>query len=921
MRIDIYRTLASIFSGVCVAFTVLVGSAQATILYWNPDGTASQGGNGLWSDSGKTWSSSATGAQVDGTALVTWADGDVACFCAGPSTQTTSPGSFHIIMTGPINCGGIVNGDAGPPGCTVNIAYEGGSLNIPSGPVVFDIGGSDYAVTSTTIGVPINGAGSLNATGNGLLVLEGTNTYTGTTTINAGVLALEGRGSISNSPLICIASDAEFDVSSLSGTFTLANGQSLMASGFAAILNGPASGGIVSMGKQPIILNYTPSTFNGDSSDLCLYVTQGSLSLDGNAFSVTNMSGTPLGVGTYTLIEQANGNINILGYPVFPVRVYGAGVIAGATASITVSGGLLNLVVSHHDQPSFSGLTPSQSAAAGSSITLSGTLSGPGPTYPALGESVSASIGGRNQSTTIDDATGDFNFVFSLAGVAGSATPYTILYSYAGDSSLATAEDSSTSVTVRSIVMFSELTASQTIASGISNITLTGNLGGSDGFGPLFPGTGQTITVTINGDSQSTATSDIVGDFSIDYSLSGIQASATPYTISYSYAGDNSLEGTTNATTTLTVNSSALSATSFSDVSPSQAVPYGSTVGLSGTVSTLNAAATNYPAMGEGVTVTLLYGSSNPSLVSTIGDTTGDFSCVLNISGIPASPTPYTVNFSYGGDSTLAGAVAETTVTVTPALLTVTADNQSRIFGSTNPVFTASFSNFANGETLATSDVVGSPMLTTSATNFSPVGVYTISNSIGTLTSTNYTFNFVDGNLVVTSAASSNAVRSSANPSQAGAPVTFTVTLEALPPSQAVPEGSVQFSIDSTNFGEAVTVTNGTASVVDSSLTPGNHTIEADYAGTTNIFGSTNTFIESINAQAIAPPLNIMLAASNTVIVSWPSPSTGFIIQENTSLAATNWVASVETVVDNGTTRSISVTPQAVSFYYRLISP
>ncbi len=928
MRIEMYRSLASIFCGLSVAFTVQVGSAQSTILYWNPAGTTSQGGNAPWSSSGKTWSSSATGAQVASTALVAWTDGDIACFCAGPSTQTDSPGSFTVALTGPINCGGIVNGDAGPPGCTVNIVGGGGSLNISLGPIVFDSGGSGFGTTSTTIGVPINGAGSLDATGNGFLVLEGTNKYTGNTSINAGVLALEGHGSISNSPLISIASGAEFDVSRLSGIFTVASGQSLVAGGIGtgagtgpAILNGPASGGIVSMGAQPIILNFTPSTFNGDSSDPCLFIPQGSLSLHGNAFAVTNMSGAPLGLGTYTLIEQANGNINILGYPVFPVTVYGAGVIAGATASTTVSGGSLNLVVSHHYQPSFSGLTLSQSAAIGSSITLSGTVSAPGPIYPALGESVSVTIGGRNQSTTIDDATGDFTLVFSLAEGAGSATPYSILYSYAGDSSLATATDSSTIVTVRSIVTFSELTASQAIASGISNITLTGNLGGSDGTGPLFPGSGQPITVTINGDAQTTATSDIMGDFSINYSLSGIQPSATPYTITYSYAGDTSLEGTTNANTTLTVNSSALAATSFTNVSPSQAVPYGSTVDLSGTVVTVNGQVTNYPALGEGVTVTLLYGASHPSLLSTISDATGDFSCVFDISGIPASLTPYPVNFSYGGDSTLASAAADTTITVMPALLTVTADNLTRVFGSTNPVFTASFSNFANGETLATSDIVGSPMLTTDATNFSPVGAYTITNAIGTLTSTNYTFNFVDGSLVVTSASASNVVTSSANPSQAGAPVTFTVTLEALPPSQAVPNGLVQFIIDSTNFGEAVTVTNGTASVVDSSLTPGNHIIEADYAGTTNILGSTNVFAQLVNPPSIAPLLSIMLAASNTVIVSWPSPSTGFNIEENTSLATTNWIAPVETVVDDGTTRHILVTPQAVNLYYRLISP
>ena len=51
---------------------------------------------------------------------------------------------------------------------------------------------------------------------------------------------------------------------------------------------------------------------------------------------------------------------------------------------------------------------------------------------------------------------------------------------------------------------------------------------------------------------------------------------------------------------------------------------------------------------------------------------------------------------------------------VTQRTLTVTADNTSRGYGDGNPAFTASYSGFKNGETLATSGVTGSPSLTTS---------------------------------------------------------------------------------------------------------------------------------------------------------------------------------------------------------------
>jgi subtilisin-like proprotein convertase family protein len=93
------------------------------------------------------------------------------------------------------------------------------------------------------------------------------------------------------------------------------------------------------------------------------------------------------------------------------------------------------------------------------------------------------------------------------------------------------------------------------------------------------------------------------------------------------------------------------------------------------------------------------------------------------------------------------------TLGVGPTLLGVNADNQNRVYGDTNPVFTATYSGFVNGESLTNSDVAGSPLLDTLADMTSPVGMYDITNSVGTLTSTNYTFSFTNGTLTVAAAA------------------------------------------------------------------------------------------------------------------------------------------------------------------------
>ena len=82
----------------------------------------------------------------------------------------------------------------------------------------------------------------------------------------------------------------------------------------------------------------------------------------------------------------------------------------------------------------------------------------------------------------------------------------------------------------------------------------------------------------------------------------------------------------------------------------------------------------------------------------------------------------------------------------------MTADNQSRGYGDANPVLTASFAGFKNGETLATSGVTGSPNLTTTATSSSAPGTFPIAAAPGTLASANYTFTLVNGTLTVNKA-------------------------------------------------------------------------------------------------------------------------------------------------------------------------
>ena len=191
---------------------------------------------------------------------------------------------------------------------------------------------------------------------------------------------------------------------------------------------------------------------------------------------------------------------------------------------------------------------------------------------------------------------------------------------------------------------------------------------------------------------------------------------------------------------------------------------------------------------------------------------------------------------------------------VAKASLAITADNKTRVFGAADPLFTASYSGFVNGDTLSV--LSGNPGLSTPATISSSVAgsPYSILATIGTLGSTNYTFTFINGQLTITSASTANAVSSSANPSPTGSNVTFTATLTASSPGSGTPTGTVQFLADGAALGSPAALASGVATVSTSSLAHGAHTIVARYAGDGNFLGSTNSLSPNqiINARPVA---------------------------------------------------------------------
>ncbi len=491
---------------------------------------------------------------ISGTGAVTM--NGPGTFIIGGNHNTYTGGT--IINGGILQTGGDLNLGAAPGSFqAANITLGGGTLqgNNPNFAFVANRGvtlTANSGLSSTISGTgPIPDQGELgiqgpitdNNAGFGIIItgqtnlttgllsgvyLEGTNTYTGPTVVASGVLSLFANGSINSSSSISIASGAAFDVSSNTATTwnlnqpLVANGSGVGLPGFltvaptpAAILIG-ASGGSINFGGQALMLSITPTNFNGDGNQPALYVSQGSVVVNGNTVYVTNNGASPLGYGTYTLIQQAAGNISVIGVPTLGGGVVsGNGIVANATATLAVSGGALNLVVApsagNPGAPYFSNLTPAPGFVYGgaSSVVLSGTVSNLSGGVATSGDTITVQVGSLGAQPATIGANGSFGVTYTLPAFT-AAGYYPISYTYSG--ALGAASDSSTTLQISQALLSAtasdpsrnyngNTTASVTLTPAPLNgdsVTISGSatpFGGTN-FASANVGTGITVTIT-----------------------------------------------------------------------------------------------------------------------------------------------------------------------------------------------------------------------------------------------------------------------------------------------------------------------------------------------------------------------------------------------------------------------------------------
>jgi hypothetical protein len=171
-------------------------------------------------------------------------------------------------------------------------------------------------------------------------------------------------------------------------------------------------------------------------------------------------------------------------------------------------------------------------------------------------------------------------------------------------------------------------------------------------------------------------------------------------------------------------------------------------------------------------------------------------------------------------------------VTITPAPLTVTANNATRLYGAANPVFSGSFAGAVNNDQFTAT-------YTTAATSTSPVGGYPITPvTVNGAHAASYTVSMVNGTLSVTQAGSAVSLSSSGS---SGAGANLTVTANVVSLTTGVPTGTVDFYEGGTLLGTGIVNLQGVATYSTTTLSPGTHLLTGIYSGDTNFTTSTSS--------------------------------------------------------------------------------
>ncbi|WP_435009178.1 autotransporter-associated beta strand repeat-containing protein [Tundrisphaera lichenicola] len=621
-----------------------------------------------------------------------------------------------------------------------------GTFNLGIDATIDTAASSTLAISST-----VDDSGniwSLTKTGAGTLRLDAANTYLGGTTVSSGILAISNSGALGTGNVV---NNAEIDIFNnllLNNNFTINSaGTAFLVDGLTTIqgtvtllsnlvintpdsanlyLNGVVSGsgfGIAKNGTGTLGLGQA-NTYTGGTSinggflqvfDGQATGTTGTLAINTGATLVLTTASYTLPSGGLQLADSTTFLVPLAGID----TLSGPVVLTGSTNFNIASGGTLNI----QDQISGPG---GFTKSGGGLLFLQDFSSYTGATIVSAGTlRVDGNISSSSLLTVSDTAIlQGYGVVGNVSVSSGGTFAPGASPEFMSTDNLAFSGGSIYSVDIDGPIAGSQY--DQTIVSG--TVSLNGaTLIVLPGF---TPSVGDTFTI-INNDGNDP----VSGTFAGLPEGSSLSMGGQTFLISYVGGDGNDVVLTATVATTTQVSSNATTTT------------YGDQIIFTALVTAGSGAPTGL--------VTFYDGSAIPANLIGTATLNNLGIAVFTTTTLSASGSPHSILAAYAGSGLYGGSTSSAfSQAVNKATLTVTANNQSKLYGAAVPSLTASYSGFKNGQTLGTSGVTGSPSLTTTATSGSHVvgSPYAITASNGTLASGNYDFTFVNGQLAVTPA-------------------------------------------------------------------------------------------------------------------------------------------------------------------------
>jgi hypothetical protein len=605
----------------------------------------------------------------------------------------------------------------------------------------------------------------------------------------------------------------------------------------------PASGAVLSAGNQTLSVTFTPSntaSYSGASATVSLSVSPAPLTITAN--NLTMLLGGPLPALTASYSGFVNGDTaaSLTTQPNFsttatassPVGAYPITASGAANPNYTISyvSGTLTVTATQPTQPVLTWATPA-------SITYGTAL-------------------GANQL----NATANVPGTFAYSPASGTALP-------AGLQTL------SVTFTPSNTTLYTVASATVAITVQKAPLTITANNLTMALGGPL-PGLTASYLGFVNGNTASNLTAPVTLSTTATasspagtYPITASGAGSSNYTISY-VSGTLTVTAaqatppvlTWNALSNITygvsLGTNELNATANVAGSYAYSPPFGTvlpagaqtlsviftpsnSVLYTGATDTVAIAVEKAPLTITASNLSKVYGAPFPTLTyRCAGFVNGDTEASLTTP--VCTGTAARTNSSVGAYWIATGCAASpnytitfisAALTVTPAPLTITANNQSMSVGGSLPTLTASYYGFVLGNTV--SNLTKQPTLTTTATSSSPAGTYPI--TVSGAVDANYSISYVAGTLTVSST-SQKAAGALAASSTAQIVVNSSVSITAV---ALLPSGQIQISLS----GQA-----GQAYVLDASSDLMNWTPFA----TNTLSQASDTYVDQVLPSTMA---------------------------------------------------------------------